>query len=53
MQIPPIRKKDGKGTRNDKQKAETFTSHLEKTFQSHEQQESETTCEAANQEETK
>jgi hypothetical protein len=50
MQIPPIRKEDGKWARNDERKAERFANHLEKTFQSHRQQEGEITWKATMQE---
>ena len=33
MQIPPIRKTDGKWARNNEQKAQRFTEHLEHIFQ--------------------
>jgi hypothetical protein len=51
MQIPPIRKEDGKWARNDEQNAERFANHLEKMFQPHEEQESEITRKATKQEE--
>jgi hypothetical protein len=36
LHIPPVRKHDSKWARNNKEKAETFADHLEKTFQPHE-----------------
>jgi hypothetical protein len=36
MRIPPVRKHDSTWARNNKEKAETFADHLEKTFQPHE-----------------
>jgi len=33
MQIPPIRKTDGKWARNNEQKAQRFAEHLEQIFQ--------------------
>jgi hypothetical protein len=33
MQIPPVRKKDGKWARNNEQKAQRFAKHLEQIFQ--------------------
>jgi hypothetical protein len=35
MQIPPIRKTDGKWARNNEQKAQRFAEHLEHIFQPH------------------
>jgi hypothetical protein len=35
MQIPPIRKTDGKWARNNEQKAQRFAEHVEHIFQSH------------------
>ena len=46
MQIPPIRKTDGTWVRNNEQKAQGFSEHLEHTFQPQEiQEETETTSE--------
>jgi len=36
MHVPPVRKHDSTWARNNKEKAETFADHLEKTFQAHE-----------------
>ena len=33
MQIPPVRKTDGKWARNNEQKAQQFAEHLEQIFQ--------------------
>lgn len=41
MQVPPIRRTDGKWARNNEQKAQQFAEHLENIFQPNEQQEDE------------